>query len=99
MGKRFLSLNKRNNSLPKLFDSVEMFRLIHHVKIREKQILNIFIDGMREKECIIDVQCQQDPPFQWESRQASFPTGTVDPLVGSFLSPLNTNDGSIYPIS
>ena len=24
---------------------------------------------------------------------ASFPTGTVDPRVGIFLSPLNTNDG------
>ena len=26
-------------------------------------------------------------------RQASFPTGTVGPRVGIFLSPLNTNDG------
>ena len=30
---------------------------------------------------------------QWETRQASFPTGTVGPGVGIFLSPLNTNDG------
>ena len=30
---------------------------------------------------------------QWETRQASFPTGTVGPQVGIFLSPLNTNDG------
>ena len=30
---------------------------------------------------------------QWETRQASFPTGTVDPRVGIFLFPLNTNDG------
>ena len=29
---------------------------------------------------------------QWETRQASFPTGTVGPRVGIFLSPLNTND-------
>ena len=28
-----------------------------------------------------------------ETRQASFPTGTVGPLVWIFLSPLNTNDG------
>ena len=28
-----------------------------------------------------------------ETRQASFPTGTVGPRVGIFLSPLNTNDG------
>ena len=28
----------------------------------------------------------------WETRQASFPTGTVGPRVGIFLSPLNTND-------
>ena len=31
--------------------------------------------------------------LQWETRQASFPTGTVGPRVGIFLSPLNTNDG------
>ena len=30
---------------------------------------------------------------QWETWQASFPTGTVGPRVGIFLSPLNTNDG------
>ena len=30
---------------------------------------------------------------QWETRQASFPTGTVGPRVGIFLSPLNTSDG------
>ena len=30
---------------------------------------------------------------QWETQQASFPTGMVDPRVGIFLSPLNTNDG------
>ena len=38
--------------------------------------------------------------IQWETRQASFPTGTVGPRVGIFLSPLNTNDGfylSQYP--
>ena len=38
---------------------------------------------------------------QWETRQASFPTGTVGPRVGIFLSPLNTNDGfylSLIPI-
>ena len=33
------------------------------------------------------------PPFQWETRQASFPTGKVNRRVGVFLSPLNTNDG------
>ena len=30
--------------------------------------------------------------IQWESLQASFPTGTVGPQVGIFLSPLDTND-------
>ena len=30
---------------------------------------------------------------QWETRQALFPTGTVGPRVGIFLSPQNTNDG------
>ena len=28
-----------------------------------------------------------------ETQQASFPTGTVGPQIGIFLSPLNTNDG------
>ena len=39
---------------------------------------------------------------QWQTRQASFPTGTVGPRVGIFLSPLNTNDGfylSHIPVS
>ena len=31
--------------------------------------------------------------IQWETRQASFPSETVGPRVGIFLSPLNTNDG------
>ena len=31
--------------------------------------------------------------FRWETRQASFPTGTVGPRIGIFLFPLNTNDG------
>ena len=30
---------------------------------------------------------------QWETWQASFPTGTAGPWVGIFLSPLDTNDG------
>ena len=38
----------------------------------------------------------EGPPFQWEPRQASFPTGTVDPRVGSFMSPLNTNNNSTF---
>ena len=33
---------------------------------------------------------------QRETRQASFPTGTVGPRVGIFLSPLNTNDGFYF---
>ena len=33
---------------------------------------------------------------QWETRQASFPTGMVGPRVGIFLSPLNTNDGFYF---
>ena len=36
---------------------------------------------------------------QWESRQASFPTGTVGPQVGIFLSPLNTSDDFYLSIS
>ena len=30
---------------------------------------------------------------QWETQQSSFPTGTMGPRVGIFLSPLDTNDG------
>ena len=64
---RFLSLNKRNNLLPKLFDFAEPFRfarlpLILHVQIREKPVLKIFGDDMWEKESIIDVQCPQQNP-------------------------------------
>ena len=33
---------------------------------------------------------------QWETRQASFPTGTVGPRVGIFLSQLNTNNGFYF---
>ena len=33
---------------------------------------------------------------QWETQQASFPTGTVGPRVGIFLSQLNTNDGFYF---
>ena len=32
---------------------------------------------------------------QWETREASFPTGTVGPRVGIFLSPLNTLGSTI----
>ena len=32
------------------------------------------------------------PTFQWETRLAKFPTGTLGPRVGIFLEPLNTND-------
>ena len=46
--------------------------------------------GISEKESIIGVQWFQKNP---DPRQASFPTGTVGPRVGIFLSPLNTNDG------
>ena len=39
-------------------------------------------------------KCQPSgPSFQWETRQASFSTGTLDPRVGIFLSSTNINDG------
>ena len=45
----------------------------------------------------IDHWCSVVPenpnPRVHRTRQASFPTGTVGPRVGIFLSPLNTNDG------
>ena len=50
---------------------------------------------------IIDHYCSVVPEkiptlgstVKWETRQASFPTVTVGPWVGTFLSPLNINDG------
>ena len=34
--------------------------------------------------------------FQWETRLAEFPTGTMNPRVEIFLSPLNTTDGFFF---
>ena len=53
--------------------------------------------GIWKKKSIIVVQTLQEIPtlgsnVQWETWQASFPTETVGPRVGIFLSPLN-NDG------
>ena len=36
---------------------------------------------------------------KWETRQASFPTGTVGLRVGIFLEPLNTNDRFFFSYS
>ena len=90
---RFLSWDKRNVLVPKLFDFADFF--FFHLPLtlpcsnREKKaFVKLFGDGMAEKESITDVQCRQE-----KSRQASLPTGKVDPRVGVFLSPLNTNDG------
>ena len=45
----------------------------------------------------IDHWCSVVPTLgstiQWETQKASFPTGTVGPRVGIFLSPLDTDDG------
>ena len=47
VGMRFLSLNKRNNLLPKLFDFAEFFRFARlPLVLQEKPILKIFGDGM-----------------------------------------------------
>ena len=38
-------------------------------------------------------KCQPfGPPLQWETWQALFPIGILDPRVGIFLSPLNISD-------
>ena len=43
---------------------------------------------------VVPVKSQPSgPTFHWETWRASFPTGTLGPRVGIFLSPLNTNDG------
>ena len=88
----------------KLFDFAEIFSFTHlHLTLpcsnREKQaFVRLFSEGMWEKESIIDIHYQwENPnsrvhPLQWETRQASIPSATVDPRVRIFLSPLNTND-------
>ena len=97
VGMHFLSLNKRNNLLPNLFDFAEIFLFAHlplilHAQIREKPFLKIFGDGMWEKESIIDVQCWQENPNPRAYCLSGKPTGMVDTRVGIFPSPMNTNE-------
>ena len=54
--------------------------------VYEKKNRSLVFSGSREIPTL-------RPINQWETWQASFPTGTVGPRVGIFLSPLNTNDG------
>ena len=41
----------------------------------------------------------EGPPFQWETRLAEFPTGTVDPWVGIFLSTLNISEQFFFSLN
>ena len=60
--------------------------LYHTVVVYEKKNRSLVFSGSRKIPTL-------GFTVQWETRQASFPTGTVGPRVGIFLSPLNTNDG------
>ena len=64
-----------------------IFHLSHElVRVREINRIHHWCSVGTEK------SQPEGPPFQWETRLAEFPTGTVDPRVGIFLKPLNTND-------
>ena len=60
--------------------------LYRAVVVYEKKNRSLVFSGSRKIPTLAST-------VQWETRQASFPTGTVGPRVGIFLSPLNTNDG------
>ena len=60
--------------------------LYRTVVVYEKIIRSLVFSGSRKIPTL-------GSTIQWETRQASFPTGTVGPGVGTFLSSLNTNDG------
>ena len=60
--------------------------LFRTVVVYEKKNRSLVFSGSRKIPTI-------GSTVQWETQQASFPTGTVGPQVGIFLSPLNTNDG------
>ena len=61
-------------------------RLYRKVVVYEKKNRSLVFSGSRKIPTL-------GSTVQWETRQASFPTGTMGPRVGIFLSPLNTNDG------
>ena len=60
--------------------------LYRTVVVYEKKNRSLVFSGSRKIPTLGSI-------IQWETRQASFLTGTVGPWVGIFLSPLNTNDG------
>ena len=60
--------------------------LYHTAVVYEKKNRSLVFSGSRKIPTL-------GPTVQCETRQASFPTGTVGPRVGIFLSPLNTKDG------
>ena len=64
--------------------------LYHTVVVYEKKNRSLVFSGSRKIPTLGSI-------VQWETRQVSFPTGTVGPRVGIFLSPLNTNDGFYLP--
>ena len=60
--------------------------LYRTVVVYEKKNRSLVFSGSRKIQIL-------ESTVQLETWQVSFPTGTVGPRVGFFLSPLNTNDG------
>ena len=89
---RFISTNKpaSQQALLQIFVS----KTIKYVTVRS---LNVDLVYEKKNRSLVFSGSRKIPTLgstiQWETRQASFPTGTVGPWVGIFLSPLSTNDG------
>ena len=79
----------------KLVGFVEIFIFCHFVwAFPFEQRENFFWWDVRKRIdhwfSVTTGKCQpSDPPLQWETLQALFPTGALDPQVGIFLSSLN----------
>ena len=93
-----LSSLKYNILVAKLVGFVEIFIFCHFVWAfslsNERRGHCVFWWHVRKRIdhwfSVTTGKCQPSgPPLQWETLQALFPTGALDPQVGIFLSPLN----------
>ena len=82
----FLYQMARNQTVRKSYQLYLYNKVLYRmVVVYEKKNRSLVFNGSRKIPTL-------GSTVQWETRQASFPTGTVGPRVGIFLSPLNTND-------
>ena len=74
-----------------LFDVTNRYYTVLYrtVVVYEKKKRSLVFSDSRKIQTLVST-------VQWETRQASFPTETVGPQVGIFLSPMNTNDGFYF---